>query len=277
MSTWHADDRTLSTYANAPTGVDNVTAASIEAHLLRCEQCRVRLAAMADHAGLDDSWQAIVDVIDQPRRGPVERLLGWFVPDGVARVVAATAALRAAWLVAVTAVVAAAVAAARVADTDAPFVLLAPLVPLAGIAASFGAAPEPAGEAALAAPVHGAGLLLRRAAAVLASSGAILLAGTIALPDLDWRTIAWVLPAVGLTATALALSTWVSPSAATGAAGAVWVAVVQAAVILDGATGAVEESPLFGPPGQLAYLAVTGVTAIALNARRSHFRALEAR
>ena len=77
--------------------------------------------------------------------------------------------------------IAAAVAASRSVDDSRPFLALAPLVPLAGVAVSFGPAPDPAGEAGLATPMHGAGLVLRRPIAVLATSLIVLVAGTLAL------------------------------------------------------------------------------------------------
>jgi hypothetical protein len=222
-------------------------------------------------------WDRIVDRIDRPRPALAERVLARFVPDHVARIVAATPALRLSWLAAVAVVVGAVVTVARQTGNDAPFLLLAPLVPLAGVAVSFGPAPDPAGETALATPLHGAGLVLRRTAAVLATSGIVLAAGSLALPGLELRDAGWVLPAVGLTAAALALSTWMAPFSAVALAAAVWLATVQTTVVADHMGRPVAEGPLFGPPGQLTFAVVAALALAALRTRRARLSMLEAR
>lgn len=281
MTTWHAAPEVLTQFAAAPALLDDVTASSIEAHLLGCDQCRRGVAQAAAASAPDDavalrSWDGIADRIDRPRPSLAERVLGWILPSDVARLVAATAALRVSWLAAVTAVVAAVVVVARQAGSEAPLLALAPLVPLAGIAASFGPAADPAGEAALATPLHGAGLILRRAAAVLLTSLVVLLAGTLALPGLELADLAWVLPALGLTLAALALSTWVAPYPATSVAGAAWVAAVYLVTALD-RPQQLAEGPLFGPASQLAFAALAVLAAGAIRARRMQLSTLEAR
>lgn len=256
MSTWHAPPDVLARYATAPRALDDPTASSVEAHLLSCSACRRAVAAAAEPAALTISWVAIADRIDQPARTLAERVLGWLISDHVARVVAATPALRASWLVGVTAVVAAVVAVAHQSGTSAPFLALAPLVPLAGIAASFGPAPDPAAETAAATPLYGAGLLLRRATAVLTSSMAVLAVGSVALPGLAPRDAGWILPALALTFAALALSTWVAPFSATTIAAVGWLVGVEGIAIAGHAGSALADSALFGPAGQLAFAAI---------------------
>lgn len=276
MTVWHAAPDTLARYATAPDTLDETEASSLEAHLLACDECRRAVASALEPGMLADSWTAVADRIDQSRLSLVERALRRFLPDDIARVVAATPALRVSWLAAVAAVVAAAVAAGRVAGTDTPFLALAPLVPLAGVAASFWSSSDPAGETALATPLFGAGLLLRRTAAVLATSVLVLTAGALALPGLEVRDAGWVLPAVGLTLGALALSTWVAPGTATVTIAAAWVVVIETTVVVDGPARALSDSVLFGAGGQVTFSTLIVLAAAAVRLRRSQLTPLVA-
>lgn len=277
MTTWHARPEILSLYATAPDLVEGVTASSLEAHLLSCEECRRAVAAAADPGLVARSWEGLADRIDQARPTAAERVLGWVLPGHVARVVAATPALRLAWLAAVTAVTAAVVAAARQVGADTPFLVLAPIVPLAGVAISFGPAPDPAGEVALATPMHGAGLVLWRTAAVLATSLAVLVPASLALPGLELHAAGWVLPALALTLGAVALSTWVPPFTATAVAGVGWLVALQVAALTDGVSRTLVDGPLFQPAGQLGFALAAGAAAAVLSARHPRLSTLEAR
>jgi hypothetical protein len=274
---WHGAPQLLARYATEPESLDDVSASSLEAHLLECEQCRQRVSDAVDPATTAASWGAIVDVVDRPRPSIAERFLAWFLPDDMARVVAATPALRLSWLVAVVAVIAAAVAASRSVDDLTPFLVFAPLVPLAGVAVSFGPAPDPAGEAALATPMHGAGLVLRRTVVVLATSLVVLLAGTAALPGLEWRAAGWILPAIGLSLVALALSTWCAPLIATVTAAVGWEVAVMTTGFVDRMPRGIAEGPLFGPVGQLACALTIPVALAALGWRQFWLSTMEAR
>ena len=90
--------------------------------------------------------------------------------EAAARLVAATPALRAAWLAAVALVVGVVVVACQAADSDGLFLAIAPLLPLAGVAAVFAPGTEPAGEIGSATPLMGFGLVVRRAELVLVTS-----------------------------------------------------------------------------------------------------------
>ena len=102
MTTWHADAGTLVRYADGR--VDAVTADSLEAHLIACDACRRLLAsdgvtsgatsggdgatgaAANDRDTLDRVWAAVVDELDAPHAGAVERgLIAIGVRDHVAR------------------------------------------------------------------------------------------------------------------------------------------------------------------------------------------------
>ena len=69
--TWHADEETLRAWADGSAAP--VPAASLEAHLLRCDECRRRMATLAPSASGSDvvrRWDALADRIDRPRVQP---------------------------------------------------------------------------------------------------------------------------------------------------------------------------------------------------------------
>ena len=73
--TWHADDETLRSWRDGSAAP--VLAASLEAHLLRCDECRRRTSALAardEVSGSARRWDALTDVVDRPRRSLLSRL-----------------------------------------------------------------------------------------------------------------------------------------------------------------------------------------------------------
>ena len=274
-TTWHVPGEALAVFANEPAALDDVTASSIETHLVACEVCRAAVATAIDPATLEASWAAVADAIDRPVPRPVERLLSRLVPATTARLVAATPGLQLSWLAAVVGVIAAAVAMSRSAGSPAPFLVFAPLVPLAGVAAAFWPGGDPGGEAAEVAPLATAGLLLRRVQAVVAASMLVLAAGAALLPDLDATAAGWLLPSLLVTLAALAASTWVAPAVAitvTAMAG-----VMALAIGTRGHRMAIADSALFAAGGQLlmGVLAILALAVVA--ARRRHFATVEVR
>jgi hypothetical protein len=275
--TWHADPETLHGYAQGH--ISPVQASSVEAHLLACDVCRSSLAAGVDQVRLDALWGEITAAADAPVPGTMERLLGRLgVPEHVGRLLAATPALRLSWLAAVVVTLALAVSAARRGDGDIGLVLflvLAPLLPLAGVAASFGPGIDPVYEVAVAAPLRSFDLLLVRATAVLATTTGLAGAAAATVPHADWQMAAWLLPAFGLTAGSLALSTWVTPWKASAALASVWVGAAALALRLSAGAppGAslVERFVAFRPSGQVALAAFTVAAAVIVALRRDAF------
>lgn len=273
---WHAAPALLARYADAPETIDDMTASSIEAHLVACADCRRQLSATADPALATVSWNAIAERIDQPHTTPVERLLGRFgIESGVARIIAATPGLQVAGLATVVVLAAAAAFASRSAGVEGLFLLLAPLAPLAAVAAAFAPAADPAGEAGVATPMHGAGLMVRRAVAVLAVTFTVLGVAALALPDLGPRSAAWVLPGLALALGALALSTWLRVEVAVSALAAAWLMAVWSLYWAGGHDGPVVDTATFTAVGQLTSLIVAVVAAALVVVRRDRFATLE--
>lgn len=274
---WHVPDATLVAFARDPRRLDGVAAGSAEAHLLHCPQCRAAVAEASPATLVAASWAEVADVIDAPRRSLLERALTVVgVRATTARLVAATPALSLAWLAAVTVVTAAAVVVAHQRDASTVFLALAPLLPLGAVGVTFAAGADPAGEAGLAAPLAGAGLVLRRATAVLAASLVCLAIGAAALPVLDATAVAWVLPALALASGALALGTWRPvEQAAAGLAGLWLLAVIIAGSRAD--AGGLAATALLGPPGQLAALTCTTAALAIVAVRRDRLALLGGR
>lgn len=274
---WHAPPALLAQFARDPGAVDDMTASSIEAHVVACGDCREQLTVASDPMLAAASWERIADRIDRPRPTVLERLLqraGF--GSGFARLVAATPALQAAGLIAMALVAVTAALLSQHADADGVFMVLAPLAPLVAVAASFAPAAEPAGEAAVATPMHGAGLVVRRAVAVLTISVGVLGVAALALPDLDAGAAAWVLPALALSLGALALGTWFRVEAAVAVLAAGWLLSVVSVWWFAGHDVPVADTPTFAAAGQFSALAVAVAAAAVLSVRRDRFATLEA-
>ncbi len=273
MTTWHAPPETLQRYAAG--AVDDITACSIEAHLERCAACRAAIAASADPLLVEAIWEGVADRVDQPRTHLTERILHWVgFEAGTARLVAATPALRLAWLAAVALVVGLVVLACQETRSDAMFLSIAPLLPLAGVAAAFAPGTEPAGEIGSATPLFGFGLVLRRAELVLATSFAILLVGALALPGLQARDAAWVLPALALSCTTVALAGRAPVVPMAAALGGAWLIGLSVLMLVDGPGSGLAESVAFAATGQIV-LGLAAAAALGAVLVRSDFDLIE--
>src|SRR4029450_567883 len=156
---WHADGELLAAYDEQR--LDAAARWSVEAHLTSCAACRLQARALVEEARLQRLRVALIEAVEGPRAGVAERLLVRLgVAEHTARLLAATPALRGSWLLAVATVLAFAVLAGWThpgQDANLAFLCVAPLLPLAGIAAAYGPGGAPADEIGLAAPRGGAG------------------------------------------------------------------------------------------------------------------------
>lgn len=273
---WHAPPALLTRFAADPSAIDDTTAGSLEAHLVSCPSCRRALNGAAGPALVDASWSAIAERIDAPRQHVVLRLLGSIgVSSALARILAATPSLQAAGLAAIVAVATAAVVASRTAGALGPFLLIAPLAPLAAVAATFAASADPGGEAGVATPLHGVGLVVRRAVAVLAVTFVTLGVAAFALPELGPHAAAWVVPGLALALGAVALGTWVRVEVAVSLLAGGWLLAVST-VWWAGDRGPVADTATFAASGQLTALAIAAAAATLVAVRRDRFATLEA-
>jgi hypothetical protein len=234
---WHADRETLDRYLAGP--CSEAEAASLEAHLIACAYCRDLLA---QHAGEqpalrprhDTTLTELLRSVDRPRLTLPERLLMRLsVPEHVARVVAAAPALRQAWWVAGTLLLLIAVLIAELTDGSfgtVAFVVTAPVVPLAGVALSYGLHGEPAGQLAPVAPYGSFRIALVRTAVVVASWLPVGLILGALLPSGLRLGALWLLPALALCCLTLALSTVVDPLRAAAVLAVAWLALAGSSV-----------------------------------------------
>ena len=185
---WHADPDAVSRYASDQ--LDEARMSSLEAHFLACGRCRALLSPLADAGALERVWSEIEEAIDAPRPGVVERaLLRFGVPDHLSRLLAATPSLRLSWFAAVAVALAFAVLAAHGGHPGlVMFLAMAPLIPVAGVAAAFGPGIDPTYEIGVAAPLRSFTQLLIRSAAVLVVS--LVLIGVAALTFFAVLTLA---------------------------------------------------------------------------------------
>jgi len=264
--TWHAPIHALRDYESG--AIDPTQQLSIEAHLTSCVSCRSNLAALVDKGVLERTWNAIAAETATPAPGMIERLLLVLgIADHSARLVAATPSLRRSWLLAVTTVLALGVLVANEADGGYVFFLaLAPMLPLAGIAAAYGPGIDPTYEIGIAAPMRSFRLLLIRAMAVLISTVALAGIAALFLPGLDWEAAAWLLPSLALAATCLALSTVVPPLRAAVIVAGTWMTVITAAAW--SASTEVSARSVFGAQLQIAVVIVGIGAGLVLTARR---------
>jgi hypothetical protein len=266
---WHVEAQMMEAYANGVT--DDSHAFSIEAHLMSCESCRAQLAAHADRGRLDQLWTRIDDTVRQPGLGPVERLLvALGIDDHWARLLCATRSLSLSWFLAIALALAFAVAAAHSGERGfLVFLVVAPLLPVAGVAAAYGPGVDPTYEIGLASPMSSFNLLLIRASAVLVTSVLLGAVAALTLPELNWTAVAWLLPALGLVAAALALATFLAPLPAAAIVAIAWIAVNAIGFVFAPTPGVLRS--LFVESIQLLLLTVTLISGVALLLRRDRF------
>ncbi|WP_399886403.1 zf-HC2 domain-containing protein [Streptomyces sp. BBFR51] len=256
--TWHVDEDDLRAYARGELAAPALWSA--DAHLTACAACRGVLAEVSDAAALDTAWERLDAELDAPRPGRIEGLLvRCGVGDGTARLLTATPILRRSWFGAIAAVLLMTffvAFTAGAADKPTLFLAFAPLLPLASVALAYGPALDPTYEMAVVSPMHGFRLLMIRTVAVLVVALGVGAVAGLALPGFGPAALAWLLPGLALTATALALTPRLGPVIAPSVLVCVWAAVLLAA---DAARTA-EDGPL--APFTAAGQGVSGLVAV---------------
>lgn len=224
---------------------------------------------LVDQARLDANWRAITAELDAPKASLLERLLGRLrVPGHVTRLIVATPALRRAWYLSIAIAVLVGLGAAQPGDRGSLFTLLviAPALPVLGVALAYGPAADPMYEAQLAAPLRGLHLVAIRAVTVLVVS--IVFVGGPAFLARDTRSMAfaWLLPALALTSTSLALMTWLTPRRSASVVAMMWFVAVATAE-----SASAGELAAFDAVGQLIAVVVAVAATVVVVARRTSF------
>jgi hypothetical protein len=236
----HAGDELLACYAAGT--VEPVVVWPVEAHLTGCARCRSDLSGHVDAQRLARNRSALLVRAALGDGGRVRRVLcRCGVPDHLLRLLGATPSLRGSWLLSVVGVLAVVAGEAAAAGHGwlpgggpaglagpadpvvlAPFLLVAPLLVLAGVAAAFLPAFDPAHRLAVAAPFSGFTLLLVRAVCALAAALVPVVGAALVVPGPGWLPAGLLLPSLALCAFALAAATVLDPRAAAVTAGVLW-------------------------------------------------------
>lgn len=289
--TWHASPALLRAYADGACGPSDGW--SLEAHLVSCSACRAELSvalSAEDERYLREQRTALLHSLppqrDTASGGRVHSWLHWVVrPASMVCVVV---------MVLVAALVDVVVAGLHggppegVDDsgrlTVAVLWLLAPLVPVAGVAVAAAGEADAVREAVLATPTAGLRLLLWRSVTIVVAAAVLT---TVAGAGLElagvgsgWQ-VRWLLPAVAITSATLALSSVLSIERAAAVVSATWLAlalgpVVSAHGVLDAWRHLLlaDLPAVLSDRGQLVWALVLVLAAVLLVRRRSAFTQL---
>ena len=267
---WHVPPETLRAWADGTGGM--AAGASVEQHLLTCEECRGAVATLEAPAllttgsGLDLAavWTGIREQVEpQPLNlvGRVLRRLG--VRESDAILLSSAPSLTGAWLTGMVLVVLFALVASTWGSGLGAglFLVLAPLLPVAGVAAAYGAEADPTHELTLAAPYSKIRLLLLRTGAVVATCVPVALAASVPIDGPWWVSVVWLLPALAFVLATLAAATFVPPAYAAGVIALAWVGATVPALIRR------EPLALFDTTALVAYVAIAVVAGLVFAAR----------
>ncbi|MEV8099690.1 zf-HC2 domain-containing protein [Kitasatospora sp. NPDC085879] len=230
MSAEHASMRLIDDYARGDATMAADTVWALEAHLETCAPCRSRLAASVATeapgiAALVDTVRAGLEPqLDAAVPMPSRRHRPRWVPAWLTLVMAPWLAMTLA--VTLVALLLDAVASPTLFGDASPLLLVAPVLPLCGVAASWSRGLDPAHELTASTARAGLPLLLRRTTAVLA----VVLPGLLAAGWLTGTMTAaqWLLPSLAFTSAALALGSVVGVTRAAAGLAVAWGVVVVA-------------------------------------------------
>lgn len=264
---WHPPSSSVENYVAAQTS--DVEAWSIESHLEFCTRCRELVCNYATRAPLrivvETGWQSLTTALDT-ETSPSARIASsshrWRALAGPG--------LRLPWIAAFAGLLALATVAGRLGPIGAPplLLLLAPVLPLCGVAITHGPLLDPTHEISTTTPLAGLELVLLRTSGVLAvclPAAAIVGAATgRAAPAL------WLLPSVALTLTALLLGSVIGVTRASAVVALSWFAAVLTPAVTAGRHPFVLTSGAWS-----IWVAAAGAAALLLLLRRRSFLRLE--
>ena len=232
MNPWHVDERALQAYVAR--GLGTLERASVEAHVTRCDVCRGELARLAPGSvgamSFDALWGSVQTRIEL---APADRTTRWLrrigVPDSDTVVVRQIGRQCLQWTIATTLILALAALAVTLGVHDSAqlgFVLLAPLLPALGVAATYRLTPSTTAALEITSPYSPARLLLWRTAYSVATAVPAAIALGAIIPGDPWMAVAWLLPSAACTTIVLAAATWTDPLRPAAAVSAAWLGLV---------------------------------------------------
>ncbi|MFF1508974.1 zf-HC2 domain-containing protein [Streptomyces sp. NPDC058326] len=284
---WHVTDALALRYAEGTAA--ETDAWSLEKHVETCAACAGRVSAAVRAGAAGPALAAVrAELLSSLGHRPAPAAAAGNPLGRWARLWWAVGpALRGSWVVALVLVVGGAFGLAYGAGSrGAGGLLLAvsPVLPLAGVAVSYGRHADPLYEITAATPSGGLRLLLTRTAAVLGVCVPLLTAGGALLPPVAGLpgAAAWLLPGLALTLATLALGSFVGCRAAALTLGGGWLLAVTGPLLggpdADPGAGAAALAPYFsGSAVQGGWAAAALACAALLVLRRRSFDHLEPR
>lgn len=241
--TWHLDEHQVTAYADG--SLSGARAASLEAHVVSCAECRGALSSVAPVARLGLIWEEIEERVDRPRTTPVESLLRRFgVNHEDARLLAAAPSLQLSWLLSLAAVLIFAASAAQNTERGSLlYLVLAPLVPVVTVAGAYGRGVDPTFELTRSTPYPTYRLLILRVAAVMVVSLVLVGALGLTLPD-AWLAAAWLLPCLALVGVVLVLNRWLDLVVAAGLVAAAYLLTITYSLTAGSVTEDIFRAPV---------------------------------
>jgi hypothetical protein len=260
---WHVDAESLRSWVDGDAG--SLVSVSVEQHVLKCAHCRDQVAGLVPES-IRPPWDDVLAAIEVPRPAIAQRLfqrLGLNESDSM--VASSAPTLRVAWLLGTMGVLLFVVLTAALAEEGGLglFLMIAPLIPVTGVAAAYGPSSDPSYETVVVAPFAMIRLILLRTLSVLVTSVPLVVIAGLFLPTSPLVAVAWLLPAAGFIAVVLTASIWVDPAHAAAAVGVGWAAFVYWAVHTD------DPLAVFAPVALGAYVALLVVAILALLYRLS--------
>jgi hypothetical protein len=244
---------------------------------MACATCRAELGPLADPDRLDRNLAAVLAVVDQPARRRMERLLvRCGVSDRHARLMAVVPGARDPWLTSVAIVLLLAASWATFAGgARATFLFLvsAPLLAVAAVAAVFATRDDPVREIVVATPAAGLELLIVRWCSVVVPAFALTVVFSIAVPDVGWAAMGWLLPSVCLGLVTMTAASWLPVRGVAAGVGGVWVAAAGWSARGSAPDDLIEAFVAFRPAGQVVLAIVAALAGVVLVNRRERFEA----
>ncbi|MEJ7799219.1 MAG: hypothetical protein WKF60_01790, partial [Ilumatobacter sp.] len=151
------------------------------------------------------------------------------------------------------------------------FLVSAPLLAIAAVAAVFATRDDPAGEVIVATPMAGLELLLARWASVVVPAFAVTGLFAIAVPGIGWTAMVWLLPSVCMAAVTMMLASWLPVRGVAAAVGGVWIAAAGLSARRAAPAQLIEGFVAFRPAGQAALAIGAAMAGVVLVMRRERF------
>jgi hypothetical protein len=298
-ASWHVPPGALRAWVEGTGGM--AAGASVEQHLMRCAECRdaVRTVAVrSDEAaeldpgldpGLDPAldqardpalglgavpvldfeavWTGIREEIEPQRLNLMGRVLVRLgVRESDAILLSTAPSLTGAWIAGMVLVVMFSLMASTWGSGRgvAVFLLLAPLLPVAGVAAAYGAEADPTHELTLSAPYSKIRLLLLRTGAVVATCVPLTIVASVPIEGPWWVSVVWLLPALAFVLATLAAATFAPPVYAAAIIAVAWVGATLPALIRQ------EPLAMFDATALVTYAAIAVVATAVFTSRIKH-------